>query len=227
MSIATLSGWGQPHDALTKLLPGSHAIDYAASESVEAALAIIGREARGHDALVGWSLGGQLAARAVAEKIIQPKKLVLIAAPYQFVQSPASKLGMPRLTFDQFTSNFSSNPLRTLTKAWDLVGYEDVFSDAIRSQLAAFSKHAVLANNWLSWLSLLDGYSCDALDFDHFPPTLLLHGEADVVVDASQSARFAERLPQATLSLWPGCGHAPHWHDTTRFKQLITEHLNA
>jgi len=227
MRIATLSGWGQPHDALSALLPGSHAIDYAPCESVEAALEMIGQQAHDYDALVGWSLGGQLAARAIAEKRIAPQKLVLIAAPYQFVQSPAGRLGMPRLTFDQFTSNFSRDPLRTLTKAWELVGYEDRFSDTVRSQLTAYSKQAVLANNWLNWLALLDGYSCDVLDFDHFPPTLLLHGEADVVVASAQSSQFAQRIPRAKISLWPGCGHAPHWHDTTRFKQLVSEHLHA
>jgi len=202
MKIVTLSGWGQPHDALSSLCLDSTAIHYAACQSVGDALDLIAAEAKHASAVIGWSLGGQLAVRAIAEKKINPAKLVLIATPYQFVESPVSRLGMKRPTFD-------------------------LFSEMIRSQLSDVSKQAVLANDWMNWLLLLDGYSCDELNFDCFPPTLLVHGEADVVVESAQSQRFAERIPNARLSLWADCGHAPHWHDTNRLKQLISEHLHA
>jgi pimeloyl-[acyl-carrier protein] methyl ester esterase len=227
MKIVTLSGWGQPHDALSSLCLDSTAIHYAACQSVGDALDLIAAEAKHASAVIGWSLGGQLAVRAIAEKKINPAKLVLIATPYQFVESPVSRLGMKRPTFDLFSQNFSRDPLRTISKAWELVGYQDQFSEMIRSQLSDVSKQAVLANDWLNWLLLLDGYSCDELNFDCFPPTLLVHGEADVVVESAQSQRFAERIPNARLSLWADCGHAPHWHDTNRLKQLISEHLHA
>ena len=82
----------------------------------------------------------------------------------------------------------------------------------------------MLENNWLRWLGVLEHYSCDALDFSKLPPTLLVHGMNDKVVAPSQSQCLAEKIPQATLELWEGCGHAPHWHDKLRLEQAIKNH---
>lgn len=222
MKTIILSGWGQPEDALSIVAPGATPIGYAHHDSVEDALVEITDEKP--DIVIGWSLGGQLAARAISAGLIAPKKLVLIAAPYEFVEVSKSGLGMKRDTFDKFFDNYAQNPMRTLSKAWELVALYDDHAALVRSQLAHFSRDTVIMGNWLKWLSLIDGFSCDVLDFDKFPPTLLVHGEEDVVVEAKQSQRFADRIPHAKLDLWPGCGHAPHWHDTERLKFLIEEH---
>lgn len=222
MKSISLSGWGQPEDALSAVAPNATPVGYANYDTVEEALSAIASEKP--DAVIGWSLGGQLAVRAIAMGIIAPKKLVLIAAPYEFVEISSGGLGMKRDTFDKFFDNYAKNPMRTLSKAWELVSLYDDHAALVRNQLAHFSRDTVVMGNWLKWLSLIDGFSCDALDFSKFPPTLLVHGEEDVVVEAAQSQRFANRIPGARLDLWPGCGHAPHWHDTERLKFLIEEH---
>lgn len=222
MRTVTLSGWGQPHDALSRLAPGSVAIDYAHASNAAEAIRMIASLAGKAERVIGWSLGGQLAVRAVAEGAIAPKQLVLIATPYQFVAD-----GWGRDTFDKFFANYKTNPRRTLHKAWDLLHYEDAQSDYIRDQLAAFDKDAVLAKDWLRWLSILEHFSCDTLDFAHFPPTMLVHGAKDVVVPPENSQRMAARLPAARRELWEGCGHAPHLHDAPRLKALIAEHAGV
>ncbi|MFW0776514.1 MAG: alpha/beta fold hydrolase [Rickettsiales bacterium] len=226
MKILTLSGWGQPHDALAHAFPDATHLCYARHDTVEDALRDIADTARGHDTVIGWSLGGQLAARAISEGFIAPRKLVLIAAPFEFVEMGGG-LGMPRDTFDKFFDNYIQNPVRTLHKAWDLVHYNDAYSGHVKEVLSGFSKQAVLNNDWLKWLSLIDGYSCEKLDFSRFPNTLLVHGEEDVVVEPAQSKRFAECIKGAKLELWPDCGHAPHWHDTNRLRNVIKGHLHV
>ncbi|MDX2073754.1 MAG: alpha/beta hydrolase [Alphaproteobacteria bacterium] len=221
MCTITLSGWGQPHDALAHLAPGSMAVDYAHAANAAEAIRMIASAQP--ERVIGWSLGGQLAVRAVAEGAVRPAQLVLIATPYQFVDS--STVG--RETFEKFSANYRANPQRTLHKAWELIHYEDAKSVCIADQLAMFDKEAVLRKDWLRWLHLLEGFSCDALDFSAFPRTLLVHGTLDKVVGAAQSIRMAQRLPHARVEQWEHCGHAPHLHDAERLKGLIAEHADV
>jgi pimeloyl-[acyl-carrier protein] methyl ester esterase len=227
MSMLALSGWGQPHDALATIAPDALHFNYARYASVEEALAALADTAQGYKYAMGWSLGGQLLARAISAGMIAPKKLLLIAPPYQFVEQNRAGPGMKRDTIEKFFDNFLHHPLRTLHKAWALVHHDDSHAALIANQMAVFSKDAVLAGQWLNWLSLIEGFSCEALDYSRFPPTLLVHGERDAVVEPAQSQRFAERIAQARVVLWPGCGHAPHWHNPQAFTQLMTEHFRA
>lgn len=216
MKTVTLAGWGQPYQALSHLVPGSVAIDYAHAANASEAIRMIAAAAKEAQRVIGWSLGGQLAVRAVAEGAIAPKQLVLIATPYQFVAD-----GWGRETFDKFYANYKTNPRRTLHKAWELIHYEDAKSDYIRDQFASFDKDAVLAKDWLRWLALLNDYNCERLDFSGFPPTLLVHGMKDKVVESEQSKRMAARIKNATVDLWENCGHAPHLHDAERLRGLM------
>lgn len=221
MRTVTLAGWGQPHDALAHLAAGSTAIDYAHSSSAEEAIRMIAHVAADAERIIGWSLGGQLAVRAVASGAIAPKQLVLIATPYQFVEEGA----LGRETFGKFHGNYKANPKRTLDKAWELIHYEDARAPYIRDQLALFDRDNVLQKDWLRWLNILDGFSCESLEFSNFPPTLLVHGDKDKVVSPAQSRRFMARLPKATVDLWEGCGHAPHLHDAQRLKEAMDAHV--
>lgn len=218
MRTITLSGWGQPHDALSPIIADAVAVDYAHAANASEAIHMIATHEP--ERVIGWSLGGQLAVRAVAAGAIMPRQLVLIATPYQFVSE--SEIG--REIFNKFHINYQKNPRRTLDKAWELLHYEDAQSAYIRDQLALFDKDAVMKKDWLRWLGLLGDFSCESLDFSYFPRTLLVHGTKDKVVDIVQSERMASRIAGAELECWENCGHAPHLHDGARLRQLIERH---
>lgn len=225
MKTLVLSGWGQPHDALASLLPDATHLPYAHHDSLEGALSAIAKEGQSHDMIVGWSLGGQLAVRAIGAGLVRPKKLVLIAAPFQFVAKDAKdNLGMGPATFQKFRDNYAKNPVRTLDKSWELVAYDDARADQVRAQLFAFDKQAVIANDWLKWLDRLENHSLHDLPMNHFPPTLIIQGEKDAVVSARQAQHFAHIIPQSKLILMPQAGHAPHWHDPRAVARHIKEH---
>jgi len=258
-SIMTLSGWGQPHDALAAIAPEATHVDYARHTSVLGALADIAARANEHDMVVGWSLGGQLAVRAIAAGMFRPKQLVLIATPFQFVATPQRSLGMKRDLYDKFRGNYARHPERTLHKAWELIHKGDTNADEVRRYLSR-ARNSPLplwegagggglldkelsedtpppqpsptrgegeSIDWLHWLELLDGFSFDETHLADFPPTLLIHGDRDVVVELKQSRRLADAIPQARLMILEGCGHAPHWHDVEGVTETIRKHANV
>jgi pimeloyl-[acyl-carrier protein] methyl ester esterase len=224
MRTIAVSGWGQPHDALAAIAPQATHARYAHHNTMEETLAAIAQAGADAELAVGWSLGGQLLTRAAAKKMLRPKKIVLIATPFQFTAGGDFPLGMGPDTYAKFRANYGRNPARTLDKAWELIAKNDARADAVRAQLQRFDKAAVLAENWLSWLHALDGFSAQDLPLADFPPTVLVHGKNDVVVDFRQSEYLAQRLPQAKVILWDDCGHAPHWHDPQALKELMGTH---
>jgi non-heme chloroperoxidase len=58
-------------------------------------------------------------------------------------------------------------------------------------------------------------------------PTLLVQGEADVFVPATDTERLLRALPQARASVWSGAGHAMHWEEPERFAQEIVRFVSA
>lgn len=221
MRAACLSGWGQSPAALSHLWPGATSIDYAALPGEAEALARIEAQARGCELLIGWSLGGQLLVRAVAERRLSPRALVLIATPYQFVAQPGLTLGMPREVYRKFCDNFGRYPQKTLKKAWELIHLDDKNGENVRLQLEKQDKDAILAQNWHEWLQYLDRFTCKTLSMTRFPPTLIVHGTQDHVVRYEQSGHFHAAIPQARLLTLEDCGHAPHWHDADALRAAI------
>jgi pimeloyl-ACP methyl ester carboxylesterase len=218
-NILALSGWGQPHDALSIVAPTATHIDFARHNNASEALAEIATHSC--DIVIGWSLGGQLAVRAIASGKLRPRKLVLIATPFQFVKSSELPIGMPQDLFSKFRHNYHNNPERTLGKSWELIHKDDQKSDIVKSHLAAHNKIALLQKNWLYWLDELENFSCNTLHLADFPETILIHGDADLVVYPEQSRAFSRSIPHARLISISQCNHAPHWHDTDQVRKAI------
>jgi len=58
-------------------------------------------------------------------------------------------------------------------------------------------------------------------------PTLIVHGEADRIVDVESARHLAEHIPHATLSTYPGVGHMPFWEATERFDRELAAFAGA
>ena len=227
LKILTLSGWGQPHNALSVIAPNATYFDYSHFETVENALFSLAEKAKKHDVVIGWSLGGQLAVRAISAGLILPSKLVLIGVPFQFVKNTDLEIGMPVEQFQKFRDNYAKNSARTLAKAWELVAVGDKNIDKIKTHLQNYNQAEMLKKNWLHWLDMLDGFSCKDLDFSKFPPSLLLHGENDAVVLHDQCFEFSKKIQHAKQISIANAGHAPHWHDNQLIIKHIQEYLDA
>jgi len=227
MSILTLSGWTQPSDALVRGLALHHAqvFDYSDYPSAEASFAALG-EYRDIEEIIAWSMGAQLAIRAVAAGVLKPKHMTLLAAPYQFVSSNDFTDGMDALTYQQFRENYTADPVRTKSRFHALVAKGD---SHVRRVLPMLDHHPDVDNTarWLPWLNDLGEHSLHGVDASHMPPTLLIHGTNDAIVPFRQAQKMIEILPAAKLSVWDGVAHAPHLHDATRVMYEIATHKAA
>lgn len=56
-------------------------------------------------------------------------------------------------------------------------------------------------------------------------PTLVQHGDGDVVVDPRNAELLAAAIPDARTSVYPGAGHLFMWQDPDRFVRELTEFL--
>ncbi|MFO0389591.1 MAG: alpha/beta fold hydrolase [Alphaproteobacteria bacterium] len=228
MRIMTLSGWGQPYDALMEAFPDSTPIGYAHYPSMQQAMEEIAVAAKSHDVVVGWSLGGRLAAQATLAGLMRPKKLVLIASAFQFAKSAELPMGISQDQHDKFRDNYRRNSRRAIDKGWELIIKDDKYAERIRARFTDAAKQSVLNGiDWLRWLDDLNGFTFHGKNLEDIPPTLLIHGTNDAIVYPEQSQHFASLLPQAKLVMLEDCGHAPHWHNPEFVRDTVREFIRV
>lgn len=214
MSTLLLSGWAQPADALSRITAGDM-YDYSEHDTAETAIAALA-QFKGHELVIGWSLGGQLALRAIAAGALAPKQLVLIGAPARFV----GKHGMGEQTFALFRESYAKDPARTKDRFRALIAKDDLHAKAV---MAALRDHADVQNalRFLPWLDELEKFDVATLDLSQAPRTLILHGMNDAIVPYTQGEILVELLPHATLHGMAGVGHAPHLSEPARVREEI------
>lgn len=217
-STISLTGWGHPPDALRDVAPKALHVEYTHVPSVDAALGLLAQHVTPEHSVLGWSMGARLAALAIAKKLIAPRKIIMLAAPYQFVATPEKSLGMKHDLYTKFAENLKHHPERTFKKAYGLIQHGDTVD--ISAPLAA-SLARLPAHDWEYWFSSLMHVDFDAYDLSHFPETHIVHGAQDVVVDVIHAHTFAKRIPHAKVHIFEHCGHAPHWHNPQAVGALL------
>lgn len=80
---------------------------------------------------------------------------------------------------------------------------------------AGWAAQAAAANTFDGW-ERLPGIAA---------PTLILHGDADGVVDVGNAAVLAERIPDTRVELFPGCGHLFFWERPSQVAASVGEFL--
>lgn len=223
MATLILSGWAQPANALEHVVDGDvYYFDWSSYPSPKSAIEGLRDFTRGTviDNVVAWSMGGQLAMRAIAAGALKPKHVTLIAAPFQFV---CEKLGMNRIDYGMFRDCYAKDPFRSKERFHTLLAKGD---RKMRELLNILVHHPKVEDKsrWLPWLDELGRFAMDASSLASMPPTLIVHGTHDAVVPHVQSEHFVRYIPQVKLSTWEEVGHVPHLHDPERLKAEIAAH---
>ena len=132
-----LSGWGQKFDSLNIIFNSSEFLgsdifhlnysDLSSFEDLCNFVKLNHQNLQKFDTIIGWSLGGQLACRLIDnENYIAPKKLILIALPFQFVNDSRINAAMPQSSYLKFAQDFRDSPSATLKKFSILTSLNDI-----------------------------------------------------------------------------------------------------
>lgn len=228
-SIILLSGWGQKFNSLESSfnLPAFDdfnisSLDYSKFDNIDRFFQSISEQNLQPEIIVGWSLGGQLAIRLIAKKILNPKYLILIAPPFQMVKNHDISAAMSQSNFKEFYNNFKNNPNFTLKKFSILAAMNDKNSKEIANNLDINDKNF---NNLTYWLEELERFSFVNFDFKEINKTLFFQGKGDMIVHYLQAKYFQKQIKDFKLEIFNNCGHAPHLSNNLNFQQKIIDFI--
>jgi pimeloyl-ACP methyl ester carboxylesterase len=173
-------------------------------------------------ALAGWSMGGFVAqrlARRVPERVTA---LALIATdpggPDVVAAEPAV---WQQLTDRSGSAREQASRLLPLLFPPALAPAIDAqFGDLIAAGRAAMSADALAAQE-----RAMEGWHQDGVGDPHgmIPPTLVIHGEEDVVIPAANAEPLAAHWPGARIELIAGAAHAVMAQEPQRVAAAIDE----
>jgi pimeloyl-[acyl-carrier protein] methyl ester esterase len=163
-------------------------------------------------ALVGWSLGGQVALELCPALRERLRRVILVSTTPRFTAAADWAAGLPNLQVRAMARDLKHNYLKTMGDffALQFAGeelprerYRRIADFAVRGGRLPEPEVALAA---LETLRLGDQRSgLGAINV----PALVQHGELDRITLAGAADYLAEHLPAAKLELLPGIGHAP------------------
>lgn len=164
--IALITGWGV---GVEPLIPLQHALQKNALQ-VDLIQIFDAQDpevfqqhvqlARGYDVIIGWSLGGQLAAlllEAIYQQYGQMKYLMTIASHPCFVSDDAQLHAMPQAQFDGFATSYENNPQSCIKNFLYLItqSANNVLDEAPHKVQNRSQNKAQHKANWLKLQSLV------------------------------------------------------------------------
>jgi len=179
-------------------------------------------------AIVGWSLGGQVALRWAQLHPAQVHKLALVATTPCFVQQAGWSCAMAADTLQEFAASLLQNHALTLKRflALQLRGSEnerELLLD-LRARLYANGEPDIAALQ--GGLDILRDTDMRKQLTHIAQSTLVIAGERDTLTPSAASEYLAQTLPNARLVKIPGAAHAPFLSHPQIFMQHLTSFLN-
>jgi pimeloyl-[acyl-carrier protein] methyl ester esterase len=215
-------------------LPGHGASDPAASYSLTGLVSDLDCWCQhlglNHCALLGWSLGGQLAIHWARSGLLSVAKLILVATTPRFVAAEDWPAGLPEVQVRAMA--------RQLRRAYELT-MSDFFARMFKGEelsreryreiirFAVRTGHLPVADDVLGCLELLQSTDLraqlPAIDL----PTLVHYGAVDEITLPAAGHFLADHLSYGEQVCWPAVGHAPFLSRPEQSAQLWKDFLSA
>jgi 3-oxoadipate enol-lactonase len=171
--------------------------------------------------LVGWSMGGFVAQRLAARAPERVTSLALLATDPGGPDSvPADPEAWSRLVDHSGTDREQASRLIALLFPPALAADTDRrFGEIVAAARAALSTEILRAQEAAmdAWHRNLSPQPNE----DEATPTLVMHGDLDVVIPPANAQALATRWPGAQVELFAGCGHALMAQEPQRIAALI------
>ena len=170
--------------------------------------------------LVGHSMGGMIAQQMVSQAPQRVEKLVLYGTgpvgimPGRFETIEESK---QRLKNEGVESNARRISARWFVQGEDFCSYQSCADIAVQA-----SSQAALAG-----LTAMEGWSGTASLAGISSPTLVLWGDRDRSYQWASPEKLWSEIPDASLSVVPGCSHAVHLEKPQLFNAILLDFLLA
>ncbi len=182
-------------------------------------------------ALLGWSLGGQLALDLAAALPAGVERLALIATTPKFLKSPSWRCGTPRPLLARLVHRLHSEGERAVSDFLTLLASGSAPGTAarVRSKLrAALHTHGAACHEALAagLARLRDGDLRPALPMVRVP-ALVVAGQRDRIVRPSAVRALAHALPDARYLELAGAAHAPFLSHPVQFARELSGFLHA
>jgi pimeloyl-ACP methyl ester carboxylesterase len=241
--IMFLHGWGMSLDCwdrqVTALGPDHRTITvdlrghgespkpiagYDYEDHVADILALIKRLKATDIVIVGWSMGGGIAAR-VAARSNAVRKLVMVCAPARYERCEDFPLGRPAADCDAFAERLRSQREETMHEAVVNTFHEPP-SPFIRDWLFQLS---LRAPGWAVSQCFAGVRAADVRsDLETMgKPLLLLHGLHDAFVSIDIARWTAATIAGARLVEFERSGHAPFLEEVDRFNEELRAFVAA
>ena len=182
-------------------------------------------------ALLGWSLGGQLALDLAAALPAGVERLALIATTPKFLKSPNWRCGTPRPLLARLVHRLHSEGERAVSDFLALLasGSAPRTAARVRSKLrAALRTHGAACPEALTagLARLRDGDLRRALPMVRVP-ALVVAGQRDRIIRPAAVRALAHALPDARYVEVAGAAHAPFLSHPVQFARELSGFLHA
>lgn len=160
---------------------------------------------------LGWSLGAQLALRAALDCPGRVEGLILVGATPRFVQADDWPCAMPVAIFHQFAAALGDDPHATLMRFLGLqVKGAEHARDTLKLLRAELAERPPASEQGLGQgLALLLSTDLRGRLAELRCPIHWLFGSRDTLVPTTVREPLLSLLPDATMQLIDGAGHAP------------------
>lgn len=209
-------------------LPGHGACPHEPYADLDGLAAIMERRVEAGCVLVGWSLGGMVAAAIAAAGRVRVERLVLVATTPRFVATRDWPHGLPAATVAGFAERLAGDFRALLGEFLTLQarGDDDQRTLIRRLRAEVFARGEPTPDGLAAALGVLR--SADLRDRlgQIAAPTLVISGEYDRITPTAAGEVLARGIPGARHVLLPHASHAPFLSRTDAFLAEMDAFMN-
>lgn len=202
--ISALSGWAQNSDFLSfknsDISNKIHYFDYSILNIKETFDQL---QEFNPEIAIGWSLGGQIIIDAIIAGKIQPKFLILLATPFQFINAKSYDFGIDNNIYLSFSESLKLNPSKILRKFHLMMLQGDNRFNLLKNKFL-YDDNFKNLQYWLDYLANFSGFE---KNFDNFCQTELIYGKNDMIVNYNQANLFQKKISNSHIKIIENYSH--------------------